>query len=505
MKSHTHHKPKTNSILLILMIFLFLIIFLPIIFGLQQKQDTQSKADFIPKVKSQVVSQSKLGIFAINSSNGARQIISECPRVIKVMDPQGNASILGLMRDYKNNCPEGIVVVRIYEGSAPSYNTGNDPEVSAEDYWQKLLLPETNKLSVSDKQLISYLSGPNEYGNTPIIKNGDEAVWSGKFWAKLSEIMVANGFRPIMGEIPVGNLDASLIAPLVPYLKQIKNLGGAFSYHAYSLEYTTDTGVENWYSLRYRQFYDYLRQNAPDVADLTMILTEGGIDNSGNGATDGWNGTIPPRGNQDLFINWLQWFDDEIQKDSYILGVTLFQIGNNSDWVSFNLEPIAPRLRDYLNSKGNNTIPTLPPINTPAQTTPTNQPNPTSTINPLLTISPTPTANPNTSPSPTNNPNLSPTPTTGVIPTASTTPTQTGPTPTFLPGTPTPTPCQPYWCFIKQSECCFDPICMTLGTIANTPNKRCDIPRDYSPASPPTTHQTLFEQLKQLLLMIFQK
>lgn len=31
------------------------------------------------------------------------------------------------------------------------------------------------------------------------------------------------------------------------------------------------------------------------------------------------------------------------------------------------------------------------------------------------------------------------------------------------PPTPTPTPCIPNWCFVQQTICCFDPMCIFLG------------------------------------------
>lgn len=388
------HKNK-NIIPGRLLLLLLLIFLLPLIFWASQYPQLiislgKNFSGNLKPLQASSVSQSKLGAFYINATDGGRKVAQAGPKVIKVMDPQDNGGLMELVREYKRNYPGGIVVMRVYEGDTPGYGVNSNPEQSAEDFWNKLLGPATSKLTASDKQLITYLSGPNEYGNTPAITTSTEASWTARFWAKLAQIMAQNGFRPLLGEIPVGNLDGDLMPNFIPALRTIKSLGGAWSYHAYSNEYTTDPGVEIWYSLRYRRFYDYIRENAPDLSDMPMILTEGGIDHSGNGKTDGWNGTLPPRGDRDLFLNWLTWFDGEIQNDPYILGVTLSQIGNNTDWSSFNLEPISDWLAGYIGEEQDTNAPTLPPIVTTAP--PTARPSPVltvKTVTPVIIASPT--------------------------------------------------------------------------------------------------------------------
>jgi len=73
-------------------------------------------------------------------------------------------------------------------------------------------------------------------------------------------------------------------------------------------------------------------------------LTEGGIDRAGNPNQDGWRA----RGSAAKFQRWLLWYDTELQKDPYVLGVTLFQIGDPTGWWSFDIEPIAQWLADVI-------------------------------------------------------------------------------------------------------------------------------------------------------------
>jgi hypothetical protein len=84
-----------------------------------------------------------------------------------------------------------------------------------------------------------------------------------------------------------------------------------------------------------------------------MILTEGGVDGQSSPIGPGWKGG----GDAAKFIDWLAWWDNEIRKDPYILGCTLFQIGDPVGWWSFDLEPIASWLAQHLqNNRATGTV-----------------------------------------------------------------------------------------------------------------------------------------------------
>jgi hypothetical protein len=116
----------------------------------------------------------------------------------------------------------------------------------------------------------------------------------------------------------------------------------------------TDTGVEYYYSLRYRQFYSQFATQYPDLLNLPLILTEGGVDQSGTASTSGWQA----RGTAADYERWLNWFDHQLALDSYVLGCTLFEIGNPAGWSSFDLEPIGSWLGNYLLTPTN--VPSAP-------------------------------------------------------------------------------------------------------------------------------------------------
>lgn len=298
------------------------------------------------------LSNCKLGIHLIGRyTEGAKKIILSGPRVIKVLDPQANSDMRKAIREYKASYPKGIVVMRVWERTPTvHYSLKDDPVTSADDFWRKVLEPAVNALTPEERRMIDYLEGPNEGETTPTWESVESARWFGRFWERLARNISKAGFRPCIGSIAVGNPPGTLeeiydkLEAFLSALKAVKRYKGAWSYHAYSLEYSTDPEVEKWYSLRYRLFYNFLKAKHPDLADLPMILSEGGIDKAGNPQTDGWQA----RGDKGKYEEWLKWFDREIRKDKYILGVTLFQIGDPQGWASFDLEPIADWLAEYL-------------------------------------------------------------------------------------------------------------------------------------------------------------
>jgi hypothetical protein len=294
----------------------------------------------VTQARSQNLSTSKLSVHLdLRYTNGARQVVAAGPQLLKVLGVDG--SMLAAMRDYKAAYPGGLTVVRIY--TRVSYHLQDDPAASAEDFWNRVLWPPLSQLSDDDRQLIDYLEGPNEGDSTPTFGSVESALWFGQFWATLAPIMADYGFRPCVGSIAVGNPPGTIqqmedqLEAFTPALYAAQGAGGAWSYHAYSIQYTTDEGIESWFSLRYRRFYDFLDRQHPDLTALPMILSEGGA------GQNGWQS-----GGAAMFENWLMWFDGEISQDQYVLGVTLFEIGDPQGWPTFDLEPVADWLASYL-------------------------------------------------------------------------------------------------------------------------------------------------------------
>jgi hypothetical protein len=87
---------------------------------------------------------------------------------------------------------------------------------------------------------------------------------------------------------------------------------------------TADVNYQLFYSLRYRRFYSHFAEKHPDLTDMPLILTEGGFDTGGNPHKSGWQAN----GKAEQFEEWLTWWDEQLGQDPYVLGSTLFQIGD---------------------------------------------------------------------------------------------------------------------------------------------------------------------------------
>lgn len=302
-----------------------------------------------PLPSSSHLSSSKIGIFILSDySEGAKSIVASGPRVIKVMDPQSIGSIANAMKEYKSKYPSGIVLARFYF-EAPGNSLDSNPVDAAENIFNVYIKPQINKLGDS-LRYVDYIETPNESDQTQTWDTITKTQWNAQFWMRLADLYHQAGTKICAGSIAVANIGnnsydgvGQYIAELVPMLREIKHLGGAWCYHGYSLNFTTDLNEEIWTSLRYRVFYDYLQKNAIDVADIPMIISETGIDQTGDPKTSGWQA----RGSQQQFENWLTWYDGQIKQDSYIIGATIFQSGDGH-WSSFNLDPIAGWLSNYL-------------------------------------------------------------------------------------------------------------------------------------------------------------
>lgn len=292
-------------------------------------------------------SNSKLGIHLIqNNTAGITQICNAHPRVIKILDVHG--PMLDAARHYKSVTPEGIVVLRVY--TTKRYSFSDNPAASASDFAATVLMPALNSLSAADRALIDYVEGPNECDSTPCWVTLQDAQWFSDFWVALAPLIADAGFKPCGFSMPIGNPPGDQVemrqklAAIVPALRACKQRGGAWSYHAYTPSWSTDVNYQQWYSLRYRQFYSYFVQNYPDLADMPLILTEAGFDSGGSPTGSGWQAN----GTASQYQTWLTWWDAQIRQDSYVVGSTLFQIGSPATWPSFDVEPIAGWLAQYL-------------------------------------------------------------------------------------------------------------------------------------------------------------
>ena len=216
---------------------------------------------------AQTLSSSKLSAHLINGYTAGPPISSPASRACSKSwrwTPASPSGMVEAMRDYKAKAPGGKIVVRVY--TPKSYSLRRQRDRQRAGFLEHRPCSRRSTASpASDRALIDYLEGPNE-GDTPTLgypssPPGAASQWFNQFWTNLTPLMVSAGYKPCIGSIAVGNPGSlSDLDPFVPALRQAKAAGGAWSYHAYTIQYSTDVGVEFWYSLRYRQFYSHFAQ-----------------------------------------------------------------------------------------------------------------------------------------------------------------------------------------------------------------------------------------------------
>lgn len=181
--------------------------------------------------------------------------------------------------------------------------------------------------------------GPNE----PYVRSLDERKALNAFTIRLAQRMHSIGKLYGGLSLSVGwpNVnEAKDLAECVPYCDYI-------FFHEYA--YPTMQSDSTWKCLRYRRTWAELQ--ALGIAQRPTVITECGLD---DGQRHGWKTFAKT---EDEFINQLQWYDSEVQKDPYLLAYCLFTAGPIG-WGDFEItETIARRVL----ASNTNTIPQPPP------------------------------------------------------------------------------------------------------------------------------------------------
>jgi hypothetical protein len=198
----------------------------------------------------------------------------------------------------------------------------------------------------TDLHYFDYLQTPNEFENTPEWWGKEKTTWNGKFWLRLTQLNKTAGIKTCVGSMPVGNTTATDMSYIIDDLRLMKNMGAALCYHGYTFTYSTDVIQESQTSLRYRSWYQYFKNNEPDLYLMPLILSESGVAESGKANA----GYLTNKKITD-YENWLSWYDKQLQQDPYVLGTTIFQIGDDGNWKSFNLEKISDWLAHHISNQ----------------------------------------------------------------------------------------------------------------------------------------------------------
>jgi len=256
------------------------------------------------------------------------------PRVVKIWDDLGAAA------EIKQRSPNTIVIGHIhqdYDFQHAVASGATDMAAYAADFVARHLNQYQANVGVD------YWEGHNE----PVFEVDWKMEFYGQFEAERVRQMAAHGLKCAVGNFAAGNPPFEQWQAFLPALQAVKQYGGALALHEYSaptLNYGYDYALgEGTLTCRYRMVY---RHYVPLELHVPIVITEAGIDGLVSservGAgwqdyTDYWNKIhLDP----DVFwayMDQLQWYDEELQKDDFVIGATIFVAGGDGHFVSYEI------------------------------------------------------------------------------------------------------------------------------------------------------------------------
>jgi len=259
------------------------------------------------------------------------------PKVIKIIDDLGSAGVV------KEQSPDTLIVGRVsvdYDFDSIRAKGNRSADRHAESFIAKNLDKYKSHPSVD------YWEGYNE----PMISSAELMADYAAFEAERVKQMAALGYKCSIGNFSTGAPSLELWADFLPALEAAQEYGGCLSLHEYSaptmqfgfgryqLDPAGDAGDVGWYTVRYRQVY---RHHLPADLHVPLIITECGIDGliepRPGPAGAGWRdyvkywrqNNIAPDGVTG-YLDQLTWYDEELQKDDYVVGATIYAAGADS-------------------------------------------------------------------------------------------------------------------------------------------------------------------------------
>jgi hypothetical protein len=298
----------------------------------------------------------KLGAHVLRSAALLSEFIQAKPAVVKFVGDWGTAA----------NIPAGILVIGAKAGNYDAQlqrTTGKTPREAAEQFVGDM------RPTYEANPAITYWEGHNE----PVWNSADEMDWYAQFEIERMKIMADMELKCVIGNYASGSPPLNLWPAFVPALKVARDYEALLGVHEYScpwmwwmtgkyqMDPDEDQGDEGWTTLRYRKIY---RQHLipAGVGDVPLVITETGVDPLVNpkppGAKSGtwsqlgdyWREHDNEPDAADFYFRQLVWYDEELQKDDYVIGATIFTFGNwGGTWKHFDIAgtPVAEKLIAY--------------------------------------------------------------------------------------------------------------------------------------------------------------
>jgi len=287
----------------------------------------------------------KLGPHVLRSAAALSEYIRAGVAVAKFVGDWGTA----------RDVPAGTLVIgRRHQGDYDAQRqkaTGKTPSEAAQQF-------------VHD-QLPTYQSNPHikywEGHNEPVWNDEEGMRWYAQFEVKRMQAMANLGLKCVIGNFAAGTPPLHLWPAFLPALRATKQYEAILGLHEYScpwmwwmtgkhqLDPNADEGDEGWTTLRYRKAYrQYLIPNG--LGDVPLVITECGLDPLVNPKPPGcdggawkqlgayWEKHNDEPDKADYYFRQLVWYDQELQKDDYVIGATIFTWGNfGKPWADFDV------------------------------------------------------------------------------------------------------------------------------------------------------------------------
>ena len=225
---------------------------------------------------------------------------------------------------------------RIFEPYQPDWNSSDISPKGLALQWKEKNIGTMYSFVFSGT---GYWQGYNE----PVISSPSAMSRYAEFEIERTRILSSYGLRAAIGSFAVGNpSNMGWLDRFLPAIQMAKDNGAILSLHEYN--YPTPKGDHAhdplWLSLRHRLFYEGCPAHGwaglPQHLRIPLIITECGRDAILHGEVGGWRGCLTPR----TYADSLMWYDQELQKDSYVLGACIFCVGAESgQWVPYDIWP----------------------------------------------------------------------------------------------------------------------------------------------------------------------
>lgn len=296
---------------------------------------------------------SKLGLHVVRNNDPAIMdfVRRSQPAVMKSVDD------LGFLAEVKEASPRTLTIGRISIGNQDY--VGNPEEAARRFVLENL---ETYGLNPA----VDYWEGWNEPD-----PNLDNMIWYSRFEQERVRQMARHGFRCAIGSFATGVPELDEFELFLPAIQAAKEHGGILSLHEYGapdMLYLYGDPLPGYpaypdrgsLTFRYRWFYREFLEPADMV--IPLVISEAGIDGiignrpgpNGLGWQDFQSYWVEQGFGEDgpqAFINQLAWYDAGVRQDGYVIGFTLFTAGGFGYWEKYDINPILPKLTEYVISQ----------------------------------------------------------------------------------------------------------------------------------------------------------